>query len=805
MSRIILISILTIIIISNSSFSEQFSGGLIKGFVTDSITKTPLPFANITIHKASDSSYIMGIASGTEGEFSLNQIPEGDYFVKVSYLGYQNKIINGLKVSSNTKEKNLGVIALLKENVELQEAEITGQRAVEELHLDKKIINVSQDLNASGGTALNVLENQPSVRVDADGTVYLRGSSNFTILIDGKPNTFQGSDALRQISANSIETIELITNPSSRYDAEGSSGIININLKKLSSQTFSGIANVNAGTKDKYNSDFNFNYSINGIKLNGGIDYRNNYYPFTQEIDRSSSSSPGMMSNFTRINIFQKNEQLSGRGGIDYNIDPQNSFSFFLSGGRLNVNNTFNSVIENITPSNHFFGNNINGTEIPISYINSVVNYLYKPVPGVNEISLEMFYSNVNVPQEQELYEYTTDGTFQNRNPEPGITRIFNDAKRNEGRGKLNFSHSINEKSKLETGLQANLSYRSYDLVNKFYDWNNSAFVINDLLTNNYEYKNNVYSAFASFTGEFKGFNFMAGLRGEYMDRLLTQKTESGSYAYDKMDLFPSINISRNIDDHQIQFSYSRRINRPHDNMLNPFPFYNDAYLSTSGNPYLLPEYINSFELNYQKVFDKIYFSAQTFYRQSDQAFLQHFVIDENGKLFTTFGNFGSTQIFGTELSASIPVFEIIKLDPALSLTSNGADGVVHGRIINESYFNWNGRLNASISFTQDLRMQIGGHYWGRNMTPQGEYAPVFNLTASIRQELFDKKLSVTLQGRNLLKTSNYSLESKGANYTGTLYIYHEVPVVSLMLSYNFNNFKRTNRPSENIDVPTGI
>jgi hypothetical protein len=229
-------------------YSQGQGKGVLKGTIVDSETAAPLPFSNITIHNPNDSSYITGTASGTNGEFLLADLTRGRYLVKISFMGYKSKFIPDVEIAN---QKDIGLIKLEKAPIELSETNVTGARASEELHLDKKIINVSQIINAAGGTALDVLQDQPSVRVDPDGSVYLRGSSNFTVLINGKPGVLQGSDALRQISANMIENIELITNPSAKYDAEGSAGIININLKKQSEYSISGIANVSSGTRDK--------------------------------------------------------------------------------------------------------------------------------------------------------------------------------------------------------------------------------------------------------------------------------------------------------------------------------------------------------------------------------------------------------------------------------------------------------------------------------------------------------------------------------------------------------------------------
>lgn len=248
-----------------------FEKGIIKGVVLDSVSKAPLAFATITLHRKHDNTFAGGCSSGLEGDFLLANVTEGDYFIKVSFVGYQNKYVHDIKVTAANSPMDKGVITLQKSALEVEGAEIVAEKYAEELHLDKKVINVSQNQNAAGGTALDVLQNQPSVRVDPDGTVYLRGSSNFALLVNGKPSILQGSDALKQIAANSIESIEIMTNPSAKYDAEGAAGIINIVLKKRTDTNLSGIANMNVGTRDKYNIDGSFSSNKNGVNITGVV------------------------------------------------------------------------------------------------------------------------------------------------------------------------------------------------------------------------------------------------------------------------------------------------------------------------------------------------------------------------------------------------------------------------------------------------------------------------------------------------------------------------------------------------------
>jgi outer membrane receptor protein involved in Fe transport len=788
-----------------ASSTSLFNKGKINGIIIDAAEGNPLPAANVTIHNQNDSSFAGGISTDNSGEFQLENLTQGKYYLRISYVGYSNKYVPNIEVSENRSYYNLGKIKLNKSTVLMQETEVVGERAAEELHLDKKVINVSKDLTSSGGTALDVLQNQPSIRVDPDGTVYLRGSSDFKVMVNGKPSVLQGADALKQISANMIETIEIITNPSSKYDAEGSAGIININLKKQTEYSLSGIANLNSGTRDKYNGDFSINYNVDGMNITGGIDYRDNANFNNQAVERVSFVPSGIANNLMTLAIRDKRQQYTGRGSIDYTIDEKNSASISVSGGNIDILTSINTNVLNDNYEGLVYALSENNFETPVKYFNTSFNYSYKFQPKVNYLSFEATYSNVYLPSVRTTNEYNSDETFSTKSSIPINTVFINNTGRNEGRTKLDYTHNFGEESKLETGIQSNFSYRKFDIENKHYDWISSIFINDNTLTNNFNFRNNVYAAYISYTNVISDFNFMLGLRAEYMDRMLEQQTLGNKYNYKKLDYFPSFNLSRKVDGHQFQISYSRRVNRPNENLLNPFPFYSDTYLTTAGNPYLMPEYINSYELNYQKMFGDIFFSVQTYYRNSSNTVSQTFSVDSTGKLFGTFNNIAVDNTYGSEISSSFSLVKIIRLDPAVNLYGSSLKGNLADLNVNKNNFNWNVRLNTTFTLSQDTKLQVSGNYFGRIDQAQFEIKPFLMLSASIKQEFLNKKLSVTLQARNLLKSGDLEIVNNGTNFNSTIFVHREVPVLQLMLSYNFNNFKRTAKANDNIDIQSGI
>lgn len=798
----ILTVLLSITINANSPLNP--TDKKIKGVIIDSTSSTVLPFANITLHNISDSSFVTGVSTNAEGAFSLSNINDGNYYLKISFVGYNTKFVPDIKLNGNSGQLDLGKIVLKKSAYEISGTEVVGEKVSEEFHLDKKVINVSQNLNTQGQTALDVLQNQPSVRVDPDGTVYLRGSSNFTVLVNNKPYPLQGADALKQISANSIENIELITNPSSKYDAEGSAGIININLKVQKDMSLSGILNLNSGTGDKYNGDFSLSYNVNGWNLTTGFDYRDNTFTNEQSISRNSLINSQSLFNESDVNIRNKRRQYSFRGGADFTPDKQNTLGLSFGIGVVDILSSLNTRVTNKQTASSNYSRIRNNQNIPVDYINSTLTYQYKFDPSINDVYIEFSYNYVTVDNEQKTIENQTDESFVSVADMLNNTIFTNKSVRNDGRAKLNYTHKFGESTKLETGLQSNIALRDFDLINEIYNAAAGNYFIDPILTNKFYLRNNVHAGFVSFTSELEGFSYMLGLRGEYMDRFLDQKTLSDRYTFDKMDYFPSVNISRKIDDHQIQLSYSRRINRPNENLLNPFAFYSDPNITISGNPRLMPEYIDALELNYQKMFGTVFVSAQTYYRKSKDSFSQTFTVDTTGRLNLKFDNYGNSDVYGAEISSSFSVAQFLKFDPSINLFQNHIDGKVNGLSVKKDFFNWSARLNTTVNISADTRLMFSVNTM-KFVDAQSESDLFAFITASLRQDFFEKAMSLTLQARNLFGASDFKINTNGSNFKGLALILPEAPVITLLFSYNFNNFKRSQRPNENIDVPTGF
>lgn len=782
--------------------------GSIKAKILDGKTNEPIEYANVTLHNAKDSSFISGTVSGNNGDLLLSNIAEGNYYVKVSYIGYENRVISGIKIEKEKYESSLGVIKLFNTDVELSEVSVVGEKASEELHLDKKVINVSQNINASGGTALDVLQNQPSVQVDQDGNVSLRGSSNFTIQVNGKPYPIQGGDALRQIPANLVESIEIITNPSAKYDSEGTAGIINIVMKKQDRDNMNGIVNAGLGSRTKYNGDFTINYKSGDYNLSGSLDYRKNSNVMNQLFDRTSFTQNGsynlnsdVSGNFTR-------ENYTAKAALDYTLSNNSSISFTSSYGDVSINRSSLFKFTNAYQLNPAFTDYNLGDDrnnYNVRYFNSIVFFSQQFTPKVDELTLELNYTNVSLPSSQRTMEYRTDGSFQQILGQTSQSELNNSTKRNEGRIRSVYSYTFSKESKFETGLQANFFYNNLDIESRSFNNSNQQWVVDPTYSNKFDFRNNIYAGFATYSNIFSGFNYQLGLRLEQTDRQLDQKTTGKDYQYNRVHLFPTLNISTNIDQQQqLQFSYSRRINRPQEMALNPFPNFSNSYVTFIGNPGLLPELTNSFELNYQYFLKGLFFSAQTYYRQSDNSILRTQRLDENGYMTMSFMNAAETEVAGAEISTSITLIPWLRLDPSVNLFNRKMTGTINGVDLVTEKFSWSSRLNSTFILSPTTRLQLMMNYFGKQVDIQQTTDPIFMLTISARQELLDKKLVATLSAQNLFNTGKFGFNSVGSNFNMIGSFRPEAPVFRLSLSYNFNNYKNTSRTNDRVDINVG-
>lgn len=767
----------------------QFEGK-IDGHIFDKISKAPLEYSNIVVFNLNDSTQVNGAVTDPEGYFSININRPGIFYIRFGFIGYKDLFIDTLRLNRTTRNLSLNEIYLEPQTYNLNEVVVQGEGAPITYHIDKKVINVSQQITSLSGSAVDVLENVPSVSVDIEGNVSLRGSGSFQVLIDGRPTILAPSEALQQIPASSIENIEIITNPSAKYNPEGTAGIINVLLKKNTLAGMSGIIEANVGLNDKYGGETILDYKKDDYQLNFGFDYNKRNFEMNS-LSENRTSFQGITTTLNSNGTGSRNRTSYGlRGSLNINLDETNNLIFGVRygdrDGKMNNNSFYRKSFSNSTLIQNYINSstrNRGGDFYELS-----LNYLHKFNKAGHELSGEIDYEYSN-GSEGNLTTLKENGiiTYGQRSTEDGPD--------NEFRVKLDYVLPLSEDSKFEAGYQTEIELT--DESNNVYEYDLSIddFLFKDQFSNQTKYDDFVHSIYSLYAGKLSSINYQVGLRGEQTDRKIELLKTNESFKINELDIFPSFHLSSKLlDDHQIMASYTRRIQRPRGWELEPFDTWMDAYNLRRGNPSLKPEYIDSYELGYQILLGKSLVSFETYYR------INHNKIEHIRSIYNADVNLISTQNVGK--SYSLGAETMLNFDPIsdwnVNLMGDFYNYKIEGNYFDQDFskksFSWSMRFNNSIKLSSTTQFQLNGMYNSPVITSQEERKSFFSLNLGVKQDLFDRLLSLTLQVRDLIKTSKHEMITQSP----VIYQYSsfepEAPMVMLNLRFNFNNYKKQER-----------
>ena len=463
----------------------------------------------------------------------------------------------------------MGSISLEPASTGINEVVVSAEKSRVEYKIDKRVINVDKELSARGGTAVNVLENTPSVQVDPQGNVTLRGSSDFIVLIDGKPSVLKGSDALKQLPSSAIKQIEVITNPSAKYDSEGQAGIINVVMKKDKLQGVNGSVNASAGSTNRNTGNVLANYRQGKFNYFGGIDYADNKYSSDLNIDNTTMLTADHQFTQQKSTQFNYNKNLTYKAGVDFDPNEKNSFTFSGSYGNQAYDNGTDSRyhIWNMSESQNRFNTSSNFMKVDGEVIG--LNGDYKYTFNENQtLSFSNSYSSWGGFDNNLLSELNTDASF-NYNNTASKLNFTKDNYNYNYRANLDYKQPLFAGT-FETGVQFRYEDRKEDLLFRNFNVTNETWTNNDTFSYNLDYLNTIYSGYATYSGTALGIGYQLGLRSEYFMRSIDITSETAPIEYNKFMFYPSVHFSKNFNEkHQLQLSYSRRINRPEPWLLN--------------------------------------------------------------------------------------------------------------------------------------------------------------------------------------------------------------------------------------------
>jgi outer membrane receptor protein involved in Fe transport len=768
--------------------------GVIKGKVLDKKTNQPLSYSNLILHSQRDSSMVTGAISTEDGSFIIEKVPFGRFYLEVKFIGYQKHIIKDLRINPQSVVIDLGTITLDQGSQQLEEVTVTAERTPVEFKIDKKIVNISENLNSMGSSVARALENAPSITVDIDGTVALRGSTNYTVLIDGKPSPLKGSDALQQIPASAVENVEIITNPSAKYDPDGLAGIINIITKKRALDGISGITNISVGTRDKYRGDAMITFKSDKLTIYAGGDFNNEHNYGNQTRTTMTESSDTARYIESNGSSDRNRYGYTVRSGITYNFKKIGSFTLEGSGGNHSFNNTENGYYHQYTvPAStdvYYLNNNIGAR--PEDFYGITFNYdkTFGGLPN-HKITSYFYYEKEMGKSNNTLDQIFTDNNWNEIATDPNNIKTNQNTNESGLRFQVDYTRPLGQQGKLETGYQARVdrSYEDYNFYN--YDHLTDTWVNNPIFTNAMNYRNDIHSAYGTYSNEFKTFGIQIGLRAEYSSRSIQNQKATAPSTLDLFDFFPSLHLSKKIGKQdQLLASYSRRINRPRGFFLDPFPQYIDPNTIRKGNPNLLPEYIDSYELTYQKGLGKSFISLEGYYRLTHNAMSRVTEVMPDGTRVFTMENLNKQHAGGAELMFNIQLNRWFNFNASTNVYLFKIEGTVSDNSVAVKSTNSDFRLNANFKLTSSTRLQVQGFYQGPSVTAQGTRKEFFMSSASVKQDFLKQKLSATLQFRDIFKTGNFSFVNEGANFHDEFTFQREGQVLMLTLTYKINNFK---------------
>ncbi|MEI6554642.1 MAG: TonB-dependent receptor [Paludibacter sp.] len=798
----VLFSVFLFLSITFQAFAAE---GSIKGTIVDAGDQNPLDYVNVALIKKGSPKPIALAITDTKGGFVIPTIENGNYMLRITYVGYTS-VMKPVEVKGPVL---LGTIPMTENTKELKEVEVVGQASQMRFEIDKKVFSVDQNISAAGGSASDVLKNIPSVTVDNQGNVSLRKDGNVEVWINGKASGLTADNraqVLQQMPAESIESIEIMTNPSAKFSPEGSAGIINIVMKKDRKAGYYGSVSAGLTYADggKIGKNLGASINLNSGKIDAYLNmgYRAMDFQGGGKTDRKNWTN-GNDTTFLHQNN-TNNMGFSGlflRAGVDYHLDAKNTISlsgFGMAGSGHQDNfsdylftNQANDMLKNYSMDNVGIGTRPS--------LNLNLDYRHDFDKKGSFLTGTFSYSNHNRTGNTDYNNFDSLTSKQTK-----INQTI-DSKNIEYDFKVDYTKKFNENTKLEAGWESRISDRAStsmgdDIVGSIKTPIPSYLDI-------FDYTEQVHAAYVTYGQKIDKFSFQAGLRAE---DLIKQSTDSSAVGLQTIPtksffhIFPSLYLSYSLpNESELQLNYTNRVNRPRGQQINPFKNYSDPTNISYGNPDLLPQYSSSLELNYIKTWGGggQSLSSSLYYHNTDDV-IQSVRFIHNGVMESTFANVTKSQNAGLELISKNRLFKILNLTSSLNLYYSKLDSSTYINkynsaiaILEQSNFSWSANIMANFMLSKTFSGQITAEYESPQLIAQGTRNAQYSVDLGVRQTFLDRKLSVSLNVRDLLNSDRDHSITSGVGFYQNSSSYFHGRMAMLTVSYNFGNMKP--KPSE--------
>jgi outer membrane receptor protein involved in Fe transport len=845
----------------NGNGGQQIAGSF-YGKLIETKSGKPVEYASVqliqtrfdTATKKRKEVVVAGMLTKAKGEFSLENIPVfGQYKLKVTAIGfkpYEQAVKFDMKMGGANNgdmssllgglDKDLGNIKIEIEEKLLENVTVTGSRPGLQLGIDRKVFNVDKNLVSTGGTAIDVMRNVPSLNVDIDGNVTMRNNTP-QIFVDGRPTTL----TLEQIPADAIESVEIITNPSAKFDASGgTAGILNLVLKKNRKVGYNGSIRTNIDSRAKVGVGGDINIRQNKVNLFLNANYNQRKSISTGTTDRTTYGNPDIF-----LHQADRSRMIGNFGffrtGLDYFVDNRNTLSIagnFVK-GTFKPTTTSEMLTDFLTsPKTSSLAKRISNTTGNFKNTGSTLSYKHNFPRSGQELTADVTYnasknSNINFIKTDSLDMATHN-----------IAKSFSQQQNGKGTNQnfifqTDYSNPINDKSKFEMGLRA--SVRKADNRNNFYFFDPSGnAVYNSLLSVNYNSTDQVYAAYSTYSNQIKNFGYQLGLRVESSnyEGHLPDKNQDFNIKF-PVSLFPSVFLNNKMKhDQELQLNYTRKINRPNFFQLYPFTDFSDSLNISRGNPDLKPEFTNSIEMSYQKTFkNKDNFLASLYYKNTNDLITRYQVKENNsitGKdiLVNTYINASSSYVTGLELVSKNKIAKWWDLNSNLNLYTSKINTGIEGQPEQDQFASWFAKINNTFKLPKNFTLQLSGDYQSKTVLPpggsgggfgggggrggggfgggggmfgqptssQGFVRANYGVDAAVRYEfLKNKQASLSLNVNDIFKTRRSDIHSESLYFTQDVFRRRDAQILRLNFNWRFGKFdaalfKRKNLKNQN-------
>lgn len=773
--------------------------GVLSGTLVDAETGEALPYAAIkVVHKMSEE-LVTGGMTNAKGRFNIEGISLGPNTVEFAYVGYKTKT-QEIRFGRGNIEQDLGKVGLQSSGVELEEVVVNAEREFMTNEIDRKVYDPSKLILSKTGSATDILENIPSVELDLEGNITLRGSSAVRIMIDGRPSRFTGEDLsalLQSLPGNSVEKIEVMTNPSAKYDPDGTAGMINIVLKKSALQGLNGSVNASYSGANRVRAGLNLNYKVDDVNFFFNAGHSSGDYP------RSSWARRENYLGLDTLTFYQVVDGYGGRNGNNiktgFDWNPSKRHSFTVQGTinqglrpRYSENNT-----DWTTPYGDYTIQQLSDrTGVRLNNSADLI-YDYKPKKG-EELNVRFSYTDGS---RDDVLLFAQDTLLLSGVKAPSMeynTNSFGDQW--EFNGIVDYTKKWNDDRKLEAGAKV-ITRDDLDGFNRTnIDITSGLGTLDSLSINEFLYEEDIFAAYMNYGFKSGKWGYQLGLRAEQANITATQITQDSTFYNNYFQVYPSAFVTYEITrGKELNFSYSRRVQRPGGRQLNPFIDYSDPFNLRAGNPYLLPAFTGAYEVGYTQIMKKgSTVSANVYFRDRSNLITWYSEVDSNGVNLTTHQNLNSGEDVGLDMNFRGKIGD---KGAFLSLSGNYFYSQVSGEINGTGWINQGSGFGLNTMYSTPLwknaSLQIMANYRSKRVMAQGIGKPFYFVGGGFKQGLLDDRLNFSINCRDIFNTMGWNYETAGPNFASEGQFRWMSRVVEFGLTYNFGEVQRRRRRME--------